>query len=47
MRSKYDGVLKKEHQVACERDQMVSMLLEASGMTNSLEKVNISQCDIA
>ncbi|XP_027099947.1 trans-Golgi network-localized SYP41-interacting protein 1-like [Coffea arabica] len=47
LRSKYDGVFKKEHQVACERDQMVSMLLEASGMTNSLEKVNISQRDIA
>lgn len=47
LRSKYEGVFKKEHQVTCERDQMVSLLLEASGMTNSLDKVNISQHDIA
>lgn len=47
LRSKYKGVVEKVHQVSCERDQMVNMLLEASGMTNSVENVNTSQPDIA
>ncbi|KAL3511387.1 hypothetical protein ACH5RR_030788 [Cinchona calisaya] len=47
LRSKYKGIVEKEHQVSSERDQMVSMLLEASRMTNTPENINISQPDIA
>ncbi|KAL3501070.1 hypothetical protein ACH5RR_035519 [Cinchona calisaya] len=47
LRSKYKGIVEKEHQVSSERDQIVGMLFEASGMTNSREKVNISQPDMA
>ncbi|KAA8529685.1 hypothetical protein F0562_034215 [Nyssa sinensis] len=45
---KYQGIVEKEHQVSLEKDLMVNMLLEASGITmDGQEEVNQPPSDVA